>query len=46
MSEPINDSELDAFQRVGEVIAATFGELAQALDKTQDDFTLTEGGPK
>ena len=46
MTDPINASELDAFQRVGEVIAATFGELAKALDKTQDDFTLTEGGPK
>lgn len=46
MTEPINASELDAFQRVGEVIAAACGELAQALDKTQGDFTLTEGGPK
>ena len=42
----IDATARDAFQRAGEAIAAAWGELAQALDKTQDDFTLTEGGPK
>lgn len=46
MTDPINASELDAVQRAGEAIVAALAELAKALDKTQDDFTLTEGGPK
>ena len=41
-----NAASLNARQQARERVAAALEELIEAACATQDDFTLTEGGPK